>query len=128
MDHGKERVSAACKDSDGNDRTWCLMKQRALPGQLGPGTHGGEGDHNPCGWDCRDGSGKGVQCAYDQTCLRISKDQTEVEMNVPHNMLVSGSADGTVRPPSGIEPVNTKYQLVITWYQLVGHWLPTCEH
>lgn len=43
---------------------------------------------------------KGVQCAYDQPCMRISKDQTEISINVPHNMLVSGPAGGHILPLS----------------------------
>ena len=70
----------------------CLMKQRAVPG--GPGPFGGEGPQNPCGWDCRDGSLKGVQCAYDQPCLMITHDQTEVTLSVPHNQLTDGRRVG----------------------------------
>ena len=98
--HGQDTTPAACKDADGNEQGWCMMKQRALPGQYGDDAHGGVGEHNPCGWDCRDGSLKGVQCAYDQPCLRISRDQTEVAMPLPHNMLVSGPAGGHVLPLS----------------------------
>jgi hypothetical protein len=70
--------SGVCVDGNGPSGFKCNVAPNSGVSQGGtaaqfPLTNCEPSAYQPCGWDCRDGSAKGVQCAYDQMCFMVTR-------------------------------------------------------
>ena len=73
--HPNDGGSGICVNGNGPSGFKCNVAPNlgvSLGGDVAfPDNNCQESEHQPCGWDCRDGSAKAVQCAYDQmVCSR----------------------------------------------------------